>query len=38
VQQMLGHASISTTQIYQQVGQSESKSAKRQKVLAEIES
>ncbi len=38
VQQLLGHASISTTQIYQQMGQSEDKSAKRQKVLAEIES
>ncbi len=38
VQQLLGHASISTTQIYQQMGQGVDKSAKRQKVLAEIES
>lgn len=36
VQQLLGHASISTTQIYQQVGQA-SNGAKRQKVLAEVE-
>lgn len=36
VQQLLGHASISTTQIYQQVGQT-SNGAKRQKVLAEVE-
>lgn len=36
VQQLLGHASISTTQIYQQVGQPTS-SAKRQQILAEVE-
>lgn len=36
VQQLLGHASISTTQIYQQVGQREANGARR-KVLAEVE-
>ena len=35
VQQLLGHASISTTQIYQQVGQSGGNGTKRQ--LAEVE-
>lgn len=35
VQQLLGHASISTTQIYQQVGQSNSSAQKRQ--LAQVE-
>lgn len=36
VQQLLGHASISTTQIYQQVGQTE-RNGQRRRTLAEVE-
>jgi len=37
VQQLLGHASISTTQIYQQVGHSEATPTRRRQVLAEVD-